>query len=118
MSDERTKAGFWHGVFAGFCGFIMVVQLAIASQLSDVASMYRDFGDVKLPVLTRLTIHPAWTWGTSLLGIGAVAALVVKRPRSIALYVATAVVLLAVAIATYWYPRAPIYALAGNISAD
>lgn len=119
MADEPTdKAGFWHGVFAGFCAFIVLVQLAFASQLGDMAAMYRDFGNVKLPLLTRITIHPAWLWGSPLLCGAAVAALLVKRPRSIALYIVAAVVLLAIAIVSYWYPRAPIYALAGNISAE
>ncbi len=109
---------FWHGVFAGFCGFVTLVQLAFASQLGDLASMYRDIGNVELPLLTRITIHPAWMWGTPLAGIAAVAALLVKRPRSYASYVAIAVLLVAIAGLTYWFPRAPIYALAGNISAD
>jgi hypothetical protein len=112
------RPGFGHGVFAGFCGFIVLVQLALASQLADLESMYRDFGTVKLPLLTRITISPAWMWGTPLLGMGLVAALLVKRPRSYAYYVAAALVLAIVAGVTYWYPRAPIYALAGNISAD
>ena len=116
--SEPPRAAFGHGVFAGFCGFVVLVQLALASQLADVAAMYRDFGDVKLPLLTRITISPAWMWGTPLLGIAIVSALLVRRPRSYAVYVAAALVLVSVAAVTYWYPRAPIFALAGNISAD
>jgi hypothetical protein len=114
----REGPGFGHGVFAGFCGFVVLLQLAFASQLSDVAAMYRDFGDVKLPLLTRITISPVWMYSTPLLGIAVMAALLVKRPRSYAIYAAVALVLVVVAAVTYWYPRAPIYALAGNISAD
>ncbi len=117
MSNERPP-GFWHGVFAGFCGFVTLVQLAFASQLGDLSAMYRDFGNVQLPLLTRVTIHPAWMWGTPLAGIAVVAFLLTKRPRSYAPYVAATLVLVAVAALTYWYPRAPIYALAGNISAE
>jgi hypothetical protein len=116
--SEPPRAGFGHGVFAGFCGFVVLVQLAFASQLADVAEMYRDFGDVKLPLLTRITISPAWMWGTPLVGIAVVAALLAKRPRSYVPYVVAAVALVIVAAVTYWFPRAPIYALAGNISAD
>ena len=112
------KAGFWHGAFAGFCGFVVLVQLVFASRLGDVASMYRDFGEVPLPLLTRITISPAWMWGTPLLGIAAVAALLVKRPRAIAFYIVVAVVVVTLAAMTYWYPQAPIYALSGNISAE
>jgi len=117
MSDPG-KAGFWHGAFAGFCGFVVLLQLGFASQLGDLASMYRDFGKVALPLATRITIHPAWMWGTPLFGAAAVAALLVRRPRSIAFYVVVAVLLVAILGLTFWYPRAPIYALAGNISAD
>lgn len=117
MSDPG-KAGFWHGAFAGFCGFVVLLQLVFASRLGDVASMYRDFGNVQLPLLTRITIHPAWMWGTPLLGIAAVAALLVKRPRAIAFYIVVAVIVVTLAAMTYWYPQAPIYALAGNISAE
>lgn len=118
MTADDPKPAFWHGVFAGFCGFIALVQLALASQLHDVAAMYRDFGNVELPLLTRITTHAAWLWSTPLLAVAAVAALLVKRPRSFVPYVTVAVVLVLVAAVTYWYPRAPIYALAGNISAD
>jgi hypothetical protein len=117
MSD-KPPASFGHGVFAGFCGFVALLQIAFASQLGDVGAMYRDFGNVKLPLLTRITISPAWMWGTPLVAIGVVAALLVKRPRSYGVYAAAALVLVVVAALTYWFPRAPIYALAGNISAD
>lgn len=118
MTDETGKPTFWHGVFAGFCGFVVIVQLAFASQLGDVAAMYRDFGSVQLPLATRITTHAAWMFGTPLVGIGAVAALLVKRPRSLAIYIAVAALVTLIAAATYWYPRAPIYALAGNIRAE
>ena len=116
--SEQGNAGFGHGVFAGFCGFLLLLQIGLASQLGDLASMYRDFGNVTLPFATRLTIYPAWMYGTPLLGIAGVALLLVRRPRSWLPYIAVAVVLVAIVGMTYWYPRAPIYALAGNISAN
>lgn len=118
MTADETKAAFWQGAFAGFCGFLALVQLALASQLHDVAAMYRDFGNVELPLLTRITTHATWLVGTPLLALAAVAALLVKRPRSFVPHVTVAVVLVVVVAVTYWYPRAPIRALAGNISAD
>jgi hypothetical protein len=117
MTDHEGP-GFWQGVLAGFCGFIVLVQFAFASQLGDLASMYRELGKVELPLLTRITIHPAWMWGTPLLGLVALAFLLVKRPRSYTLYIIVSVVLVVIGAVTYWYPRAPIYALAGNISAE
>ncbi len=117
VTDDAGKPTFWHGVFAGFCGFVVIVQLAFASQLADVAAMYRDFSSVQLPLMTRITTHAVWMYCTPLVGIGAVAALLVKRPRSLAIYIAVALLVTVIAAATYWYPRAPIFALAGNISA-
>jgi hypothetical protein len=117
--SERGQPGFFHGVFAGFTGFVVLAQLVLVAAFPDMQAMYRDLSpDIRLPLLTRITIHPAWTWGTPLLGAAAVAWLVVARPRSIALYVVVAVAMTGVAVMTYWFPRAPIYELAGNISAD
>jgi hypothetical protein len=117
MTDER-KPAFWHGVFAGFAAFVVLVQGVLASQLGDLETMYREFGSTPLPTLTRITIQPAWIFGTPLVGAALVAALLVKRPRSAAPYIAVSVIVVIVALMTYWYPRAPIYALAGNISAN
>lgn len=116
------KPGMWHGVFAGFAGVVVLVQLALAVELRDLAAMYRDFAGANagsplaLPLLTRITLHPAWMWGVPLVGIAAITALLVRRPRSIAIYIAVAALLLVAAAATYYFPRAPIYALAGNIA--
>lgn len=118
MTNVDDRPRFWHGVFAGFAGFVVLVQLTFAAELGDLAGMYRDFGSVELPLLTRITIHPAWLWGAPLAGAAAVTALLVKRPRSLALYIAVALAILVAAAASYYYPRAPIYALAGNISAE
>ena len=117
MTSDRGP-GFLHGVFAGFAGFVVLVQLLLAAELADLAGMYRDFGDVQLPLSTRITLHPAWLWGAPLFGVSAVAGLLVKRPRVLAAYVVVAVVLAGAAVATYYFPRAPLFALAGNISAD
>jgi hypothetical protein len=117
VTGDRSP-GFLHGVFAGFAGFVVLVHLLLAAELADLAGMYRDFGDVQLPLSARITLHPAWLWGAPLLSVAAVAALLVKRPRAIAVYVVVAVVLAVAAIATYYFPRAPLFALAGNISAD
>ena len=115
--SAQSGPTFKHGVFAGFAGFIVLVQLSFALEYSDFAAMYRDIGNVHLPLLTRVTIHPAWMWGAPLVGVAAVATLLIKRPRSLVPYVAVAVAVLLAAAASYYYPRAPIYALAGNISA-
>lgn len=116
LTSDRERVGFWHGVFAGFAGFVVLGHLAYSSTLGDLRGLYRDFGGVSVPVLTRITIQPAWIWGAPLAGLAAVVALLAVRPRSYALYVVTAVVVVIVAAASYWYPQAPIRELAGSIS--
>jgi hypothetical protein len=118
MSEPSSRAGFWHGAFAGFSGVVVLIQLTFALDHSQLAQMYRDFGDVTLSLLTRITIHPAWLWGTPLVGGAAVTGLLVKRPRSLAAYIVVAVAVVVAAAASYYYPRAPMFALAGNIRAD
>jgi len=118
MSDVQDKPGFGHGVFAGFAGLIVLIQLSFALQRPDYAGMYEEFGNIQLPLLTRITIHPAWIWGAALVGGAAVAGLLVRRPRSLAPYVVVGAIVLVVAAASYYYPRAPIYALAGSIQAQ
>ena len=115
---EAQPPGFWHGVFAGVAGLIVLVQLTFAVELGDLGAMYRELGDAPLPLLTRVTIHRAWMWGVPLAGAAAVAALLVRRPRTIGVYVALVGVLLVAVAASYYFPRAPVYALAGNIAAD
>jgi len=116
---ERDQAGFVHGVFTGYAGFVVLVQLVLGAGFPDMRAVYKDLAsDVPLPLLTRITIHPAWVWGMPVLGILTIMGLLARRPRSLVPYIVVAVVLTGVALLTWWYPRAPIYALAGNITAD
>lgn len=116
---EREQAGFVHGVFGGYAAFVVLAQLVLGAGFPDMRAMYKDLApDVALPLLTRITIHPAWVWGTPVLGILTIIGLLARRPRSLVPYIVAAVVLSGIALLTWWYPRAPIYALAGNIRAD
>jgi hypothetical protein len=118
-AGEGGAPGFGHGIFVGFCGFVTLLQLALGFELRDMRDMYKDFGTgVALPVLTQLTIHPIWLFGMPFAGATAVIALASRRSRSFVPYIAVAVVLVVAAAMTWWFPRAPIFALAGNIRAD
>jgi hypothetical protein len=118
-AGEGGEPGFGHGIFVGFCGFVALLQLALGFELRDMREIYKDFGtDIALPALTQLTIHPIWLFGMPVLGATAVIALATRRPRSLGAYVAVAVALVVAAAMTWWFSRAPIFALAGNIRAD
>jgi len=110
-----SEPGFRHGVIVGFGGFLVLVQLGLASELVNARDMYRDIGHVEVSALTRLTLHAAWLWGMPLVGAAALIALLVRRPRSLAIYIAVATALAVVTAMTWYFPRAPIFALAGNI---
>ena len=71
-----------------------------------------------MPAATRLVLSGAWRWGIPVAGAVIIAALVAVRPRSSWPYVALAVVMLAIAIATWYLARLPVYELAGNIQGD
>lgn len=116
---SAAAPGFGHGIFVGFCGFVALLELALGFELRGMRDVYADFGkDIALPLLTQLTIHPVWLYGMPVAGATTVIALAARRPRSLVPYVAVAVVLVVAAAMTWWFPRAPIFALAGNIKAD
>ena len=106
---------FQKGVMTGVGVAMILVQSWLAIEMNDIASMYRDFGNVALPLTTRVTITHAWLYGTPFAGSALIALLVIQRPAKLWPYVAVAGVLLAVVAATYWFPRAPLFMLAGNI---
>jgi hypothetical protein len=112
------KPTFTHGAFAGFAGFVVLIQLALALELAEMKAMYRDFAATALPALTRLTIEPLWLWGVPLVGGAAVAGLLIRRPRPLAPYIAVALTLAVLAAATWYFPRVPLFALAGKLQAD
>lgn len=112
-----APVGFAHGVAAGIALTVIVVQALAAYELAPMRGMYRDFGGT-VPLATRIVLSPAWLWGVPAAGAVLVSALIAFRPRSVWAYVAYAVVMIGIAIATWWIARMPLYELAGNISAE
>ena len=90
------------------------MHIALVGLTGNWEQLYADFGS-PIPVLTKITISLAWQLGVPVVGVLAIGALVVKRPRSMVPYVAAAVVFAAAATATYWLPMMPIAQLAGQI---
>ncbi|HET9992440.1 MAG TPA: hypothetical protein VFQ65_28100 [Kofleriaceae bacterium] len=109
---------FGHGIAVGCAICAVLVHVGLVALTGDLAGMYRDFGARALPAMTRLTLSVPWQLGVPVVGVALIGALVVRRPRRLAVYVAVAVVLAAAAACTYWFPAAPIHELAGNIRAD
>jgi hypothetical protein len=106
---------FSRGIATGFAAAMVVVQSWLAIELGDYAALYADLGDVTLSLATRITISHAWLYGVPFAGTALIALLVIRRPARLWPYLAAAAVLVAAVAATYYFPRAPLFELAGNI---
>ncbi len=113
--DTDDERGFAQGMATGIAMAAIAVHLALVAMGGNLGAMYRDFGTLELPLMTRVALSDAWRFGVPLVGGVAIGMLIVRRPRSFALYVAIAVALVAATAITWWYPTAPLHALAGNI---
>lgn len=108
---ERTPATFVHGACAGIALASIAAQLWLAVMLAPLSDAYRDMGGGVPFVLASW-----WRWGMPAAGIAGVAAVIARRPRSLVVYAALALALVAAAIATWHLAYAPLYSLSGNIS--
>ena len=117
-ADEDPPGSFGHGIAIGCAICAVLVHIGLVGLSVNYAEMYRDFGNVKLPAMTRFTISVPWQLGVPIVGVGLIGALVLRRPSKLWPYIAVAIVLALAAACTYWFPTAPIHELAGNIRAD
>ena len=115
--NDDPPGSFGHGIAVGCAICAVLVHVGLVGLSVNFAGMYRDLGGADLPAMTRLTISTPWQLGVPVVGVGLISALVLRRPRGLWIYVAVAVVLAAAAACTYWYPSAPIHALADNLKA-
>jgi hypothetical protein len=109
---------FGKGVALGIAIAMTLVIGLLSFELRGMGQIYADIGDVKLPLLTQMTLARLWLVGVPLAGAAACTGLFVSRPKSSVPYIALAVLLVAAAVLTYYGPRLPIFQLAGNIKAD
>jgi hypothetical protein len=116
--DEDPPGSFGHGLAVGFAICALLVHIALVGLAGNLAGMYRDLGNATLPFMTRFTLSVPWQLGVPVVGTGAIAVLIVRRPRSLVPYVAVAALCAVAVVCTYWFPMAPISELAGNIKAD
>ena len=113
-AELEPSGSFAQGMALGFAIAALAIHLVLASMSSGWAEMYRDF-QAGIPLMTRVTLSIPWKAGIGLGGGAAIAVLIIRRPRGVALYVAVAIVLGIAAAMTWWYPTAPITELAGAI---
>jgi hypothetical protein len=106
---------FGKGFTLGIAVAMTILVGMLAYELRDMASIYRDIGNIPLPVLTQLTISKAWLVGAPAAGLAASIGLFARRPRPLAPYVLLAFVMTVVALLTWFCPRLPIMQLAGSI---
>jgi len=126
MTDAETKAAAaeftvldWIGTL--FASGAIVALLAFPAAVGSFAAMYSDFGDVELPLLTRMVLRP---WVPPLLAVAPLVLLVLGlRPqhslRRRRLFVVSAFVvaclLAALCVAGVWMPM---FELAGAVRAE
>jgi hypothetical protein len=115
LVDNRRRRFDPRAIALGIAAAMVLLQALFALELRGVRGMYADFGELTLPLLTRITISVGWLAGATLAGVATVSAMVVFRPVRVWPYVALAVVLAVVAALTWYGPRLPIFELAGNI---
>jgi len=115
VSDEDPPGSFGHGIAVGVAISAVLVHIAYVALGVDWTGFYRDLGGAPLPLMTRITISASWQLGVPIVGSIAIGALVLRRPRSLAPYIAVVAVLLVAAACTYFFPSWPLTALASEI---
>jgi len=119
VTDPSEDGGFTRGMVTGAAALIVVFQCLLAWWFSGYEAMYRELGPgAHISRLTILVIRGPWLFGAPVVGGALVAALYVKRPRPIGLYLGTVGLLIATAAFTAYFAYRPIFALAGNISGE
>lgn len=112
--DGVRALGFADGLGAGIAAIAVIALVYFSTHADAFAGMYRDFGG-RLPRLTRLVLHPAWTVGVPLVVVLLAGACIAVRPRFRYAMIAIAALALGALAVTYLGAYQPIWALAGNI---
>ncbi len=118
MTDDvqDPPGSFGHGIAIGIAITMVLVHIGLVAMSGNLEQIYRDMGHLELPLLTRIAISRYWQGAVPLVGVLAIGALIIRRPRSLAPYAVVAIVFAAAAVATYILPSLPMMQLAGNIS--
>jgi len=112
---DDPPGSFGHGIAVGGAIVALLMHIALVGLAGNWEKLYRDFGEARLPLVTKITISLPWQLGVPVIGVLVIGVLVMRRPRSLIPYVAAAIVFALAAVATYWLPMLPITQLAGQI---
>ncbi|MDQ3366381.1 MAG: hypothetical protein M3680_13230 [Myxococcota bacterium] len=101
------------GLGAGVAALAIAAAWYLAVASLRLGAMYADFGDVALPAITRVVLHPAWLYGVPIALVSAFVVLHLRRPRHGLVGLALAAI--TIDLVWYWAAWAPIHALAGKL---
>jgi hypothetical protein len=115
MSDEDPPGSFGHGIAVGIAISAALVHIVYFALGPDWTSFYRDIGKATLPLMTRVSISTPWQLGVPVIASLLIGWLTLRRPRSLAPYVAVAAALLVAAACTYWFPSLPLHPFSDSV---
>jgi hypothetical protein len=117
VATERAVPSFVHGALSGMAAAAVLAHVWLAIQLAPALDAYKAMGGASMPGLRAavFVLRARWLWGVPAVGLVALVALLVRRPRSLVPYAVLAVLLIATAISTWHFAYAPMTALADNI---
>jgi hypothetical protein len=115
MTSPQRPLSFVDGVGVGLGAVSLLPLLAYILSSSDLARMYPDIGDLHLPLLTRIVLHPAWRIAVPAVVIGASIAVLVLRPRFRYATIATALLGILATGLSWFGAYLPLWQLAGSI---
>ncbi len=104
----RPDDSFSRGALTGVAGSAVLAQGWLGVKLEPLREMYTLFG-ADIPALTSLMISPLWLVGVPIVGLLAVAALAVRRPRGALAYWIVAATVVLLVVATWHFAQAPIF---------
>jgi hypothetical protein len=117
-TPNRRPLSFLDGIGVALTAIALLPLLMLLFRGAAFGGMYQDLGDVQLPLLTRIALHPAWRIGVPCVVIAVAIAVLVRRPAYRYAMLAVAALAVLAAVASYVGAYLPIYQLAGNIRAD
>lgn len=109
----RRSLTYVDGVGAGIATLAIIAAFWLAHATRTLGVTYAVIGDLAVPAITRVVLHPVWTFGVPAALAAALVVAHLRRPRHA--LVGLAVVAVLVDAGWYYAAWAPVFELAGNI---